>query len=225
MAGENTNHSPIDSELVAQAKSGDLAAFESLVCRHERHAYSLALRIVRHEHDAQDATQQGFLSAVEHLKDFREDSGFATWLMRVMTNAALKILRKRLGLNVVSIEEHAELQDEFDSVPHPDYIADWRESPSVLVERNDTLAIIETALGQLDENHRLVFLLRDVEGLSVLETAQTLGISENNVKVRLLRSRLRLREMLTEKFGDPSRQVKRDPNHAHANFPADRKKV
>ncbi len=196
-----------DEALVAQAKGGELASFEALVKRYERQVYALALRIVHQEQDAEDVTQQTFLSAMEHLAAFRGDSRFSTWLMRIATHAALKILRKRRGLDLVSLEENTEPQEEGESVPHPEFIADWRESPENLVSRNETLALIDQALEQLEEKHRLVFLLRDVEGLSVQETAEVLGISEGNVKVRLLRARLQLRERLTQAFGDPARRI------------------
>lgn len=205
-----------EAELVSQAKAGHLAAFEQLVSRHERHIYSLALRILRHPQDAEDATQQTFLSAVENLSGLREDASFSTWLKQIATHAALKILRKRRGLDFVSLEENTEQQDGMDTIPHPDYIADWRESPREMVRRNETLRMIDTAMEQLEEKHRLVFVLRDIEGLSIQETAEALGISEGNVKVRLLRARLQLREILTQSFGDPATRIERVPHDHNA---------
>ncbi len=201
-----------DVELVRRAKAGELAAFEVLVGRHEQRVYSLAYRILRNPHDAEDVTQQAFLSAVEHLQGFREEASFSTWLLRIATFAALKVIRKRNGLEVVSLDEATEPSPERDSIPHPEYIADWRESPERLVNRNETRRLIDEALDQLDEKHRVVFVLRDVEGLSVRETAEALGLSEVNVKVRLLRARLQLRERLTQAFGDPAKRL---APHAH----------
>lgn len=202
-----------DRDLVRRAKAGELEAFETLAGRYERKVYSLARRILRHEQDAEDVTQQTFLSALEHLEGFREESSFSTWLLRVATHAALKVIRKRKGLPTVSLEANTEPQEGYDSLPHPEYIADWRESPEELVRRNETARLIDEALSELDEKHRVVFLLRDVEGLSVKETADALGLSEVNVKVRLLRARLQLRERLTREFGDPARRF--EP-HQHA---------
>ena len=195
-----------DSELVRRAKAGELAAFETLIGRYERKVYSLARRIVQQEQDAEDVTQQTFLSALEHLAGFREEASFSTWLLRVAAHAALKVIRKRKGLPTVSLDASTEPQEGYDTVPHPEYIADWRESPEHLVGRNETARLIDEALRELDDKHRVIFLLRDVEGLSVKETAEALGLSEANVKVRLLRARLQLRERLTQKFGDPSRR-------------------
>ena len=201
-----------DDLLVQRARNGELAAFEALVARHERPVYTLALRIVRQEQDAEDVTQQTFLSAMEHLAGFRGEASFATWLFRIATHAALKVQRKRQGLDTVSLEETTERQADGDGVPHPEYIADWRFSPEELVGRRETQRLLDDALKQLDDKHRLVFLLRDVEGLSVRETAAALGLTEANVKVRLLRARLQLRERLTRFFGDDTRQVV----HTHA---------
>lgn len=195
-----------DQELVRRAKAGDLPAFEALASRHERRIYTVARRITGNESDAEDVTQQAFLSAIEGLENFREEAGFATWLQRIATHAALKVLRKRKGLPMVSLEASTEAQEGYDTVPHPEYIADWRESPEKLVGRNETARLIDEALTELDQKHRVIFLLRDVEGLSVKETAEALGLSEANVKVRLLRARLQLRERLTRAFGDPARR-------------------
>jgi RNA polymerase sigma-70 factor (ECF subfamily) len=203
-----------DSELVARARVGELAAFEALTNRYEQRVYSLALRMLRHEQDAEDVTQQTFLSALENLSGFRGEASFATWLLRIATHAALKVIRKQKGLDTVSLEEMTEPADGYDAIPHPEYIADWRQSPEQLVHQNETRRLLDDALASLDEKHRLVFLLRDVEGLSVKETAAALGLSEANTKVRLLRARLQLREQLTRTLGDPGRRVVRG-HHWH----------
>jgi RNA polymerase sigma-70 factor, ECF subfamily len=209
-----TSSEAADLELVARAKAGDLDAFETLANRYEARVYSLALRMLRQEQDAEDVTQQTFLSALENLKGFRGDAGFATWLLRIATHAALKVIRKRKGLDFVSLEANTDETDRYETIPHPEYIADWRQSPTELVRRNEIQRLLDEALAALDEKHRLVFLLRDVEGLSVKETAEALGLSEANTKVRLLRARLQLRELLTQVLGDPARRVLRSP-HDH----------
>jgi RNA polymerase sigma-70 factor (ECF subfamily) len=208
-----TIHEPPDSALVARAQAGDLDAFEALANRYEQRVYALALRMLRHQQDAEDVTQQTFLSALEHLGGFRGDASFATWLLRIATHAALKVIRKRKGLDTISLEEATEEADGYDTIPHPEYIADWRHSPEQLVRKNEIQRLLDEALAKLDEKHRLVFLLRDVEGLSVKETAETLRLSEANTKVRLLRARLQLREQLTRTLGDPERRVARSPHN------------
>ncbi len=202
-----------DLELVQRAKAGDLDAFEALTTRHEQRVYSLAMRMLRQEQDAEDVTQQTFLSALENLQNFRGEAGFSTWLLRIASHAALKVIRKHRGLDTVSLEEATEPSDQSDTIPHPEFIADWRQSPEKLVQTREIQRLLDEALGQLDEKHRLVFLLRDVEGLSVKETAETLGLSEANTKVRLLRARLQLREQLTKTLGDPATRLA--PSHSH----------
>ena len=206
---QDSTTATVSAELVRRAQAGDLSAFESLVSLHERHIYSLAFRMLQNTHDAEDVTQQTFLSAIKHLPNFRGEASFATWIHRIATHAALKVIRKRKGLATVSLEEATEPQEDYDGIAHPEFIADWKQSPEQLVERNETRRLLEETLAQLDDKHRLVFLLRDVEGLSVKETAEALGLSEANVKVRLLRTRLQLRELLTRAFGDPARRIQR----------------
>lgn len=181
--------------------------------QYERRVYTFGMGFLGNREDAEDVTQQTFLNALEHLGEFMGESSFATWLFRIATNAALKILRKRRGLDTVSLESSTEPQDGSDSIPHPEYIADWRQTPDTLAQQAETRRVLEQALGELDEKHWLVFLLRDVEGLSIKEAAEALGLSEANVKVRLLRARLQLREKLTRAFGDPVRQVVRVQHH------------
>ncbi len=194
-----------DPSLVSRARAGDYAAFEELVTRHERRLYGIALQIVRRPEDAEDAVQTAFLGALEHLGEFREEASFAAWITRIATNAALKVLRKRRGLPVAA--PPAAGGDGEGDIPHPEFIADWRDEPARRVEGRELRRILGEAIDGLPENHRLVFVLRDVAGRSVEETAEALGISRANVKVRLLRARLALREKLTRTFGDPERRV------------------
>ncbi len=204
---------PDDRDLVRAAKKGDLAAFETLVRRHERRIYGLARRLTGSEHDAQDVTQQTFLSAVTNLSGFREAAAFSTWLTTIAANAALKTVRKRRGLPTTSLDEATD-PDADGQIPHPEYIADWRETPDRLAERAETRQLLDAAIAELDPGSRAVFLLRDVEDLSVRDTAKALGISEGNVKVRLLRARMQLRERLTRVFGDGERRYQ-PGDHAH----------
>ena len=202
-----------DAELVSRAQAGELEAFEQLTSRHEQRVFGLAMRMLRQEHDAEDVTQQTFLSVIENLDRFRGEASFSTWVLRIASHAALKVIRKRKGLNTVSLEEATEPSENSSAIPHPEFIADWRQSPEQLVQQNEVRRLLDEALERLDEKHRLVFLLRDVEGLSVRETAEALGLSEANVKVRLLRARLLLREELTRVLGDSERQLARSHHH------------
>jgi RNA polymerase sigma-70 factor (ECF subfamily) len=207
-----TDRNDEDLPLVRRAGEGDFAAFEALVGRYERRIYGLARRIVGQVQDAEEVVQQTFLSVIEHLGDFREEALFRTWLTRIATNHALALLRKRSQQRTVPLADDQPADPE-EELPHPEYIAQWRETPEEIASRHETRELLDEALQQLDEKYRLVFLLRDVEGLSTGETAETLGISPANVKVRLLRARLMLRERLTRQFGDEAARV--FPGHKH----------
>lgn len=199
-----------DLRLFRRAQAGDFAAFEELVGRFQPRVYGLALRILGESHDAEDVVQQTFLSLIEHLGEFRGGSAVVGWVLRIAANHALKLLRKRRGLPTVP---PAAADDSYTDVPHPQYIAPWRDDPANLAERHETRELIDRALAELDDKHRAVFVLRDVEGFSVKETAELLGLSEANVKVRLLRARLALRERLTRSLGDENARVRPHSHH------------
>ncbi len=198
-----------DIHLVRRARGGDFDAFQDLVSRYERQVYTLALRILRQREDAEDVVQDTFLSVMEHLPDFREEATFHTWLVRIATNHALNVLRKRKGTLPVSSREDAGEK----GLPHPEFIAPWRDGPEAIAELKETRELLTKALEALEDKHLVVFLLRDVEGLSTEETARALGISDANARIRLFRARLTLREELTRAFGDERNRVV--PSHSH----------
>ncbi|HMP79456.1 MAG TPA: sigma-70 family RNA polymerase sigma factor [Pirellulaceae bacterium] len=199
-----------DEQLLARAAGGSFEDFEVLVGRLQGRVFGLARRMTGNHADAEDVTQQTFLSLIEHITSFRGDASVATWVQRIATNHALKLLRKKRGLTTVPWSETHD-EDSYATLPHPDYIAQWNESPESLAERAEIRERVELALQALDDKYRLVFVLRDIEGISIKETAEILGLSEANVKVRLLRARLMLREHLTQAFGDEATRV----SHVH----------
>jgi RNA polymerase sigma-70 factor, ECF subfamily len=195
-----------DRDLVSQAKGGDFAALESLLMKYERQVFGVARRIVQQYQDAEEVTQQTFVSLIEHLGEFREESQFRTWLLKIATNHALALLRKRAVRAGRSLDE-SNGYDTLDGLPHPEYIAAWQETPEELAVRSETRQFVDDALATLDEKYRTVFVLRDIEEFSTQETSEILGITQEAVKVRLLRARLMLRERLTRLFGDESMKV------------------
>ena len=195
-----------DLPLVHRAQRGDYAAFETLVAEYEGRLFKLAFRIVRQQQDAEEVVQLTFVTVIEKIDQFREESLFSTWLTRIATNHALGLLRKKNRHKTISLTP-ASSDDREEEIPHPEYIATWKETPVEIASRKETQKYLDEALDQLDEKYRAVFVLRDVEGLSTQETADALGISEANVKVRLLRSRLMLREILTRRFGDDATRL------------------
>src|ERR1700682_6408146 len=174
--------------LVAAAKAGDAAAFEELVNRYERKIFRLTMNITRNNEDAEDSMQDAFMKAYSHLGGFQEDSRFYTWLVRIAANEALMRLRKRRP-NQVSLDEPIEGEDDF----IPQQIEDWGPSPEQRYAQTEMREILNHVIDTLEPNLRVVFVLRDLEGLSTEETAEALGISEAAVKSRLLRARLKLR--------------------------------
>jgi RNA polymerase sigma-70 factor (ECF subfamily) len=192
--------SPPDAELVARAARGDAAAFGALVERHERRAYGLAFRLLRDRADAEEVVQEAFLAALEHLRGFRGDAGFGTWLHRVTANAALMRLRKRRTAPVVPLDE-ARLEGElprYDAAGHLDAGPqhDWSKRADEQLHDGEIRRAVEEAVANLPEDYRITFLLRDVEGMSIEDMAEVLGVSVPAVKSRLHRARLVLRERL-----------------------------
>ena len=204
---------PTEMDLLHQAKGGDFAAFQKLVTILQPRVYGLTFRILQQAQDAEDATQQTFLALIENIADFREESSVATWVLRIATNNALKFLRKKRTVKMISMSEMAS-EDSYGDVPHPEFIAPWSQTADEIVQQAEVQAELEKALLELDDKYRLVFVLRDIEGLSVRETAQALDLTESTVKVRLLRARLALREHLTRRFGDASQAM--TPDHKHS---------
>jgi RNA polymerase sigma-70 factor, ECF subfamily len=181
--------------LVAAAKSGDTSAFEELVNRYERKIFRLTMNITRNREDAEDAMQDAFMKAYSHLDRFQEESRFYTWLVRIAANEALMRLRKRRP-NQVSLDEPVESEDDF----LPQQIEDWGPSPEQRYAQTEMRDILRDVIEDLTPDFRVVFVLRDVEGLSTEETAEAVGISEAAVKSRLLRARLKLRQKLDRHF-------------------------
>ena len=181
--------------LVSAAQAGDLRAFETLVNRYERKIFRLTQNITQNREDAEDAMQEAFLKAFEHLREFAGASRFYTWLVRIAVNQALMKLRKRRP-GMVSLDEEIESGEAL--VPRE--VVDWGPTPEQRYEQTELREILSHVVGELDPPFRIVFQLRDIEELSTEETAEALGLSVPAVKSRLLRARLRLREILNRYF-------------------------
>jgi RNA polymerase sigma-70 factor (ECF subfamily) len=185
-----------ESVLVAQARDGEMQAFSSLVRRYEGKIFRLAMHITQNREDAEDVLQETFLKAYEHLEQFKGDSKFYTWIVRIAVNQALMKLRRRRTDKTVSMDETIDTGE--DTVVRE--IAAWDEDPEQRFSREEIGEILDGAIESLEPIYRSVFMLRDVEDLSTEETAEALGLSVPAVKSRLLRARLQLREKLTRFF-------------------------
>jgi RNA polymerase sigma-70 factor, ECF subfamily len=192
-----TSQAGIDeSVLLAQAREGDTHAFAELVRRYEGKIFRLAQHITQNREDAEDVLQETFMKAYEHLDQFKGDSKFYTWIVRIAVNQALMKLRRRKTDKSVSLDEQIDTGE--DTVVRE--IAAWGEDPEEHFSRDELGKILDTAIQSLEPPYRSVFVLRDIEDMSTEETAEALGLSIPAVKSRLLRARLQLREKLTRFF-------------------------
>jgi RNA polymerase sigma-70 factor (ECF subfamily) len=181
--------------LVASARAGDAAAFEELVSRYEDKIFRLAKNITGNREDAEDAMQDAFFKAFAHLDDFHGESRFYTWLVRIAANEALMRLRKRHP-NHFSLDQPIE----GDSELLPRELEEWSPNPEQLYAKSELDGIVSKLVDQLEDEYRIVIVLRDMEEMSTQETAAALSISVSAVKSRLLRARLKLREKLSRHF-------------------------
>jgi RNA polymerase sigma-70 factor (ECF subfamily) len=192
--------SPSDDELVSRARARDLGAFEQLIDRHDERLYRVAMRLLRNENDAREVLQDALLSAWQNLDSFAGRAQFGSWIYRVTVNAALMLLRTRRRRPTVSVEDLAPgVLDEAIGASH-DAGSDWSKRPDEQLQSGELKQHIEMALDHLPEILRLVFVLRDVEGMSTEETAEILDITIPTVKTRLHRARLALREAISRYF-------------------------
>lgn len=190
-----------DLELVHATRNGDVSAFEDLVKRYDRKLFRIAHRITNNREDSRDVVQETFIKVFQHLREFREDSRFSTWLMRITLNQALMKLRKR------STKKEVSLHEEFQGIegPLPFDFADCGLNPEELCQVSELRDGLRKAVKRLRPLLRKVFVLRELEGRSTDETAEDLGISPSSVKARLRRARLQLRELLTKNFSESER--------------------
>ena len=179
--------------LIERVLAGELELFYELVAPIERRIYFTALDILRVEADAEEVAQEAILKAFRNLRSFRGDSKFSTWVFSIAVNEARMRLRRS---REVLLDDLQPEEEEGDYTPLQ--IADWREIPSETVESEEMRKHLAAAIASLGERYREVLILRDMNGLSIAETSKALNLSESNVKVRLLRARLMLRDYFVE---------------------------
>lgn len=185
----------VDLDLVARARQGETAAFEALFRRHHRPVYRTLLGITGCAEDAEDAVQNAFLKAFQHLDQFAGASRFSTWLTRIAINEGLGRLRERGRLE--SVDAAVEGEDE-DFMPR--HVRAWEEDPEALRSRAQRKELVEREILNLPAKYRLAVLLRDIQQYSAEEAAQILGLGIPTLKTHLLRGRLQLREALAPHF-------------------------
>lgn len=179
-------------------RSGDRAEFALLVEAYYEMIYRLAIKMVNNPQDAEDILQETFIKAYRHLKNFDGRSSLSTWLYRIATNEALMFLRRQKP-DTVSVDESL---DTGEGEVEPLQIIDWSSLPEEELMSAEAQVYLDKAVDKLSPSLRVVFVLRDIQGLSTRETAEVLDISETAVKTRLSRARLQLREELTSYYGE-----------------------
>jgi RNA polymerase sigma-70 factor (ECF subfamily) len=186
-----------EAALIGRIQNGERELFYELVQPYERRVYAAAFAILRNEADAEDAAQEAVLKAFRYIKQFRSEAKFSTWLIQIAINEARMRRRKQ---HPELIEPIADRPDNSGNYVPRDF-ADWREIPSETLERKEVREKLAEALASLGQIYRDVFVLRDMQHLSIEETATALKISTASVKTRLLRARLMLRDLLSPGLG------------------------
>lgn len=182
-----------EATLVDRFLVGDREAFAELVRPHASALYGVALAILKDESDAEETVQDAILKAMTHLRGFRRESRFSTWIMQITINEGrMKLRKSRRHLYRSLDEDTSDGETEY----HPRDLADWREIPSESLERGELREALQRALDALSPAAKEVILLRDVQNYSTAETAQMLRISIVAVKSRLLRARMQIRDAL-----------------------------
>lgn len=193
----------INNELeplnLKKLQSGDPEELTKMVQQYSDPIYRVSLRMLNNQAEAEDVLQETFIKALRSLENFEGRSNLSTWLYRIAVNESLMVIRKRKPEVSVVYDETGDEESEGISVSQ---IVDWCCLPESEFLTNETRSVLNDAIQKLPENLRTVFILRDIEGLSINETAQALELTETNVKTRLLRARMKLREELSVYFGE-----------------------
>ena len=193
-----------EKKLVEEVLAGNVERFYELVKPCERLVYLAAQEILQNEADAEEVAQEAVLKSFRNLRLFRGESKFSTWLYRITVNEARMRLRKR---REVSLDELMAEDDAQETTYAPLQLADWREIPGQALEQRELQEQLATAVASLPDKYREVLVLRDINGLSIAETAEALTLSLPNVKTRLLRARLMLRDSFVAKCSGSVRRV------------------
>jgi RNA polymerase sigma-70 factor, ECF subfamily len=181
-----------ESTMIASVLGGETHLFHELIRPYERSVYMMALSFLKNEAEAEDAAQEAFLKAYRNLSSFRGESKFGTWIISITLNEARSRLRRMKTMPMDSLDEPP---DEEGHVS-PALLRDWREIPSESLERREMRQVLQDAIEGLPVIYREIFLLRDVEELSIAEAAEALQITVASVKVRLHRARMMLQKTL-----------------------------
>lgn len=194
-----------EAQLIAAILAGDRELYHQLIQPYELRVYRMALSFMKSETEAEDVAQEAFLKAFCDLANFRGGSKFSTWLITITLNEARRRLRRQATIRMESLDEPPEEGSKIS----PALLRDWREIPSEALERREVRVLLQNAIEDLSPIYREVLVLRDIEELSIEETAGALAISISAVKVRLHRARFSLQKELAPKLKSSSPQKRR----------------
>ena len=185
-----------EAQMIAAILAGDRDLYHRLIQPYELSVYRMAMSFVKNETEAEDVAQEAFLKALHNLANFRAESKFSTWLISITLNEARRWLRRQRTVRMESLDDPPEEGGKVS----PALLRDWREIPSEALERKEVRALLQEAIGHLSPIYREVLVMRDIEELSIEETAGALAISISSVKVRLHRARIMLQKELAPKL-------------------------
>lgn len=188
-----------DRRLISDALLGRSAAFGELVLRYQDRLYNAVLRVADNPDDALDVVQDAFVNAYQSLKSFKGDAEFYTWLYRIAFNTAVSLKRKRRL--VVSLDAGRDGESGVDPEDHSE------DRPGVALQRSEEEALLQAALNRVSAEHRIVLVLKDIEGMKYEQIAEVLGVPIGTIRSRLHRARLELREVLSPGSGSEDSPV------------------
>jgi len=212
-----------DRGLIARAQQGDKAAFRSLVERHQRRAFAIALALVRDENDARELVQDAFLRVYKGLENFQGGSSFFTWLYRIITNLSIDLIRKP-GRQLVDIDEARFESDDAQEADFPLLSRVDGADPADVVRRREIARRLQVALDALPPYHRGVIVMREIEGLSYEEMATAMGVSKGTIMSRLFHARQKLQKALADCYVEQIGPVPDSENGSAAAASDDDKK-
>lgn len=188
----NKMENELENALIKKAKAGNMTAFERLIISYEQSVYNIAYRMFNNEEDAKDMSQEVFIKVYKNIAKFDENSKFYTWLHRITVNTCIDEIRRRKGKETNSIDDIVEMDE---GNLKKQYQSDSKTPEDKLISK-ENIENIKAAISSLSENHKMLIILRDIQGLSYLEISEITGISLGTVKSRLARARVHLKDII-----------------------------
>lgn len=183
--------------LVKKSISGDVDAFEELIKDYKKMAYNIALRVLRNKEDAEDISQEALIKVFKNISSFNMKSSFKVWLYRIVMNTCFDFKRKK---NIVTYSIDKPLENDENEIMHE--IPDNTYNPDIVIQNELESQMLYDSIDSLDEDFRIVIVLRDIQGLSYRDIASVLSCNEGTVKSRLNRARNKLKEIITKKLSN-----------------------